>query len=390
MSAFDAAIAVLHEGIAHRIFPAATALVGSGSQVLWRDAFGRLTFDEDSPPTELDTPFDLASLTKPIATTSALIELVIERTIALDAPVATFFEEWRGADREMVTVRDLLAHASGLSARLLDPAPEGRREFEHDICTMPLEYVPRSRSIYSDLGFILLGFVAADVGGMSLSALFDGLWVRMKADPTYERANRGGRDHGDRRVRLQPPFDDAQGGPELVEGPDLLTFELPADQRARAAPTQPLDEDLRRGRLLAGEVHDNYAAALGGVAGHAGLFGTVAAVGIFARTVLRAARGDTDCPIPFRPDMVTELTTRSGVAGSSRALGWDTMLPSSSCGERMSPSAFGHVGFTGTSLWIDPARDRYFVLLTNRACGGGTIEEMRVVRRAFHDALGDI
>jgi CubicO group peptidase (beta-lactamase class C family) len=152
--------------------------------------------------------------------------------------------------------------------------------------------------------------------------------------------------------------------------------------------------DPRRGRLLAGEVHDNYAAALGGVAGHAGLFGTAAAVGRFARMVL-------DVAVPrsspareggrsFSTDRFLEMTTRSAVPGSSRALGWDTMLPTSSCGTRMSESAFGHVGFTGTSLWIDPARDRYFVLLTNRVCGGGTIDEMRDVRRAFHDALGDV
>ena len=92
----------------------------------------------------------------------------------------------------------------------------------------------------------------------------------------------------------------------------------------------------------------------------------------------------------FSPALVTEFTARGSVPGSSRALGWDTMLATSSCGTRMSAAAFGHVGFTGTSLWIDPERDRYFVLLTNRACGGGTLDEMRAVRRAFHDALGDV
>jgi CubicO group peptidase (beta-lactamase class C family) len=160
--------------------------------------------------------------------------------------------------------------------------------------------------------------------------------------------------------------------------------------------------------MLVGEVHDNYAAALGGVAGHAGLFGTAAAVGAFARDVLRAARlkgsrsTDDERGAPkrprreggqasvFDPDLVALFTTKSTVPGSSRALGWDTMLPTSSCGTRMSAAAFGHVGFTGTSLWIDPARDRYFVLLTNRVCGGGTLDDMRTVRRAFHDALGDL
>jgi CubicO group peptidase (beta-lactamase class C family) len=137
-------------------------------------------------------------------------------------------------------------------------------------------------------------------------------------------------------------------------------------------------------------VHDNYAAALGGGAGHAGLFGTARAVGEFARTVLRAARGAAAGVMPFSPERVAEFTRKTDVPGSSRALGWDRMLPTSSCGTRMSGKAFGHVGFTGTSLWIDPARDRYFVLLTNRVCGGGTLDEMAAVRRAFHDALGAV
>jgi len=169
-----------------------------------------------------------------------------------------------------------------------------------------------------------------------------------------------------------------------------LTFDLSPDVRILAAPTLPLDDDPRRGRALAGEVHDIYAAALGGAAGHAGLFGTAPAVGAFARTVLGAARGDDSIPPPFSPALVELFTTKSSLPASSRALGWDTMLETSSCGSAMSPKAFGHVGFTGTSLWIDPGRDRYFVLLTNRACGGGSLEDMRTVRRAFHDALGNL
>jgi CubicO group peptidase (beta-lactamase class C family) len=149
----------------------------------------------------------------------------------------------------------------------------------------------------------------------------------------------------------------------------------------------PLVEDLRRGRVLAGEVHDNYAALLGGAAGHAGLFGTAAGVGAFARAMLRGARGDESVPAPLSPALVRRATTRTNVPGSSRALGWDTMLPTSSCGTKLSPAAFGHVGFTGTSLWIDPVLDRYFVLLTNRVCGGGNEAQIREVRRAFHDAL---
>ena len=129
--------------------------------------------------------------------------------------------------------------------------------------------------------------------------------------------------------------------------------------------------------------------AAGGVSKTSGLFGSAPGVGAFARTVLRAARGDAAMPPPFTPALLRLFTANTSVPGSSRALGWDTMLPTSSCGTRMSAAAFGHVGFTGTSLWIDPARDRYFVLLTSRTLGG-TLDEMRAVRRAFHDALGDL
>ena len=357
-----AARGILDAAIAGRVFPAAVAEVGDRARVLWREALGTLTFSRGAAAVVPGTVFDLASLTKPVATTSVAMQLAASGTLDLDEPVSSFFQEWRGADREMVTVRDLLEHASGLAARLVDPAPESRREFEHEICVMKLQYSPRARSVYSDLGFILLGFLTADRGGAALSAQFEAL---------LERAT------GLRRV-------------EADLGADLLQFELPAAQRERAAPTMPLDDDVRRGRLLRGEVHDNYAAGLGGVAGHAGLFGTAAAVGQFARRLLAAALGDPAAPPPFVPRLVAQMTRRSSVPGSSRALGWDTMLPSSSCGARMSPAAFGHVGFTGTSLWIDPVLDRYFVLLTNRACGGGSLDQMRDVRRAFHDAAVDI
>jgi CubicO group peptidase (beta-lactamase class C family) len=315
------------------VFPSAAFEAGSSSTAMITGAFDAT----------VQSPFDLASLTKVIATTTIAMELVRAGSLALDEPVSAFFDEWRGADRAAVTVRDLLEHASGLPARLVDAPPLSRREFEHDICRTRLEYEPRTRSIYSDLGFILLGFLAADRGGATLPALFDRATASLRTD---------------------------------------LTFDLSASDRRVALPTRPMDEDPRRGRVLTGEVHDNYAAALGGAAGHAGLFGSAAGIGAFARAILTASRNGEP--------LVSLFTTKSDVPGSSRALGWDTMLPTSSCGTRMSPLAFGHVGYTGTSLWLDPERDRYFVLLTNRVFGSGTLEEMRNVRRAFHDALGDL
>jgi serine-type D-Ala-D-Ala carboxypeptidase len=343
----DEARRVLADAVRARVFPAASAELGDSRATIWSEAIGTLTFDNPATARR-ETPFDLASLTKVIATTTLVMRLHDSGALALDEPIARAFAEWRGDDREATTVRDLLEHASGLPARLVDPPPEGRREFEHEICAIRLETPRRTRSIYSDLGFILLGFLVADRGRAPLAAQFERAW----RDP-------------------------------------MLAFELPGAARRRAAPTLPLEDDVRRGRTLVGEVHDSYAAALGGAAGHAGLFGTAAAVGAFARTVLRAARGGRGAPPPFSPERVAAFTARTTLAGSSRALGWDTMLPTSSCGARMTDAAFGHVGYTGTSLWIDPGRDRYFVLLTNRACGGGSVDAMRDVRRAFHDALGD-
>jgi CubicO group peptidase (beta-lactamase class C family) len=355
-----AAREVLERAIAQRVFSAATVDVGWSDGALWTDAVGTIAVDGTAARANIDTPFDLASLTKVVATTTLLMDLVRTGRIHVDEPVAAFFDEWRGPDRDRVTVRDLLEHASGLAARLVDAPPAGRREFEHEICRMPLEYQPRSQALYSDLGFILLGFLAADRGGAPLPELFAPIAARLTG-----------------------------AGAGVTPRSAPLTFELPDALQRQAAPTIPLAEDSRRGRTLVGEVHDNYAAALGGAAGHAGLFGSAPAVGTFAAAVLRAARG-AESAAPFTPALVQQFTTRSGVAGSSRALGWDTMLPTSSCGTRMSSRAFGHVGFTGTSLWIDPERDRYFVLLTNRADGGGTVDEMRTVRRQFHDVLGDL
>lgn len=340
----DGAREIIRQAIHQNVFPAAAVDVGDERASVWREAFGTLTFDKNAQTTSDQTLFDLASLTKPIATTTVAMDLVSRRLIALGAPVAEFFPEWRGDDREAATVQDLLEHASGLAARLIDQPPEGRREFEHEICAMRLEYRPRERSLYSDLGFILLAFLLEDRGQAPLDVQFDRM---LSVASGLSRTSLG--------------------------------FGVLADDKHLTAPTWPLDEDRRRGRMLAGEVHDNYAAALGGVAGHAGLFGTAAAVGAFARTLLKRAR-----------EGELAIAKKSAVPGSSRALGWDTMLPTSSCGRLLSPAAFGHTGFTGASLWIDPVLDRYFVLLTNRACRGGTLEQMQTVRRAFHDVVAKL
>lgn len=304
--------------------------------MLWSGAFGRLTYAEDAPPVTADTVYDLASLTKVIATTSRAMEAVEAGALTLETRVADRLPEWRGTDRDVVTIADLLEHASGLTAYLpFFRDHHGRAEFQRAICTLPLEYAPRTRSIYSDLGFILLGFILDDVGF------------------TLDRQSIA----------------------------DRIVFNPPRSWKDRTAPTEL---DLWRGRLIQGEVHDENAWALGGVAGHAGMFGTAASVGSFARQVLNGLRGAGTFA---RPATFARFVKRSAVPGSSRALGWDTMLPTSSCGTRFTARAIGHTGFTGTSLWIDPDLDLYVVLLTNRVHPSRDNNAIQPVRRSLHDAI---
>jgi len=365
-TAFKDALDVLHEGISQRAFPAASVEVGRHDGSLWTAAFGTLTYDADSPETTPATVFDLASLTKVVATTTLAMRAVDDGRLALDARVADWLREWRGADREAVTIRDLLAHSSGLTAYLpFFRDYTGRNEFEHAICTMPLEYAPRAQSLYSDLGFILLGFILEDASVKTGTLNFSG---KMSSIPEKLSV---------------PVFTFAAQFRRLAAyiTAEPLTFTPPRVWRPHTAPTEV---DGWRGRLLVGEVHDENAWALGGAAGHAGLFGTAAAVGAFARAMLLTLRGGG---ILAHTSTAREFVRRTNIPATSRALGWDTMVPTSSCGTLMSPTAIGHTGFTGTSLWIDWERDLYVVLLTNRVHPTRNNKRMHVLRPAFHDAV---
>lgn len=343
MREFDQARRILISATG-QAFPAAVLEVGRRQGLVWEEAFGRVAADSDAPPATLDTIFDLASLTKVIATTTLAMVAADNGQLRPADRVSRCLPEWRGTDRATATIEDLLEHASGLTDHLpLFRDHRGRQEFERAICTLPLEYAPRTQSIYSDLGFMLLGFIIED----AIDSRLDAAFARLAA----------GQDWGD------------------------LGFLPGSSRRLRSAPTEV---DPWRGRLLAGEVHDENAHALGGIAGHAGMFGTAREVGAFARTMLASFDGAARLASPAT---FGRFMTRSRVPGSSRALGWDTMLPASSCGTRMSPAAIGHTGFTGTSLWIDPTHDLYVVLLTNRVHPTRANEGIRTVRPALHDAI---
>ncbi len=347
MTAAAATEDVLDRALRALAFSAVSAEIGGASGPRWTYAAGRLGFDTAAPSVDGDTIFDLASLTKVLATTTIALQLRARGDFDLEMPVRDLVPTWRAEDRTQVLVRDLLEHSSGLPACRDYFRTLGDREgFVRAISEEPLEYTPRTRAIYSDLGFILLGVVLERCGGESLADLF----ARWRADIG-------------------------------VAGP--LDFRPPLEWHPRTALTEHYEA---RGTTLQGVVHDQNAEALGGVAGHAGLFGTAAAVGAVARWWLQRLQGDDDAALGVRARDAEMFTRRSTVPGSSRALGWDTMLPTSSCGTRMSARAIGHTGFTGASVWIDPARDAYYVLLTNRVLASNTSDEIQKVRRDFHDA----
>jgi CubicO group peptidase (beta-lactamase class C family) len=342
-AAFDTARSLIQSGLSSRAFPAAVVDVGRESGPIWREAFGALTYEPAAPPCELGTVFDLASLTKVIATASSTMALIGRGRLALDQPVGDWLAEWRTPGRAAIQIRHLLDHSSGLPAhaRFWESATD-RDAVRRAIAALSLEREPGAASVYSDPGFLLLGFALDVAGGASLEDQF-------KA------------------------FGFGGGEPLLYRpGPDL---------RSRTAPTE---HDSWRGRVLQGEVHDENAAVLSGIAPHAGLFGTAGAVASFARLVLRTLSEETALGSPA---LMRAFATKTGVPGSSRALAWDTMLPTSSCGTRMSPTAIGHTGFTGTSLWIDHERDLYVVLLTNRVHPTRDNNGLASLRPKFHDAV---
>jgi CubicO group peptidase (beta-lactamase class C family) len=341
---------VLEQALRSRTFSAVSAEIGNTSGPRWTYAAGRLGFDAATPLVNPDTIFDLASLTKVLATTTIALQLSAKGDLELETPVHTLVPAWQGEQRAQVVIRDLLEHSSGLPAwRDYFRTRHDRDGFARAIAEEPLEFAPRTGAVYSDLGFILLGFILEQIGGGSLAEQF-GRW-------------RGA-------VGLTGPLD----------------YRPPRDWHPRTALTA---RDDAPGTTLQGVVHDQNTAALGGVAAHAGLFGTAAAVGAGARWWLERLRGHDDAATGVRAIEAQRFARRSSVPGSSRALGWDTMLPTSSCGTQMSDRAIGHTGFTGTSLWIDPARDAYYVLLTNRVLAASTSDAIQTVRREFHNAAAN-
>lgn len=335
---------ILHEAIAERAFPGAALAASQHGKVIFESYAGAHTYDPHSTPVSAETIYDLASLTKVLVTTPLCMKLLEAGKLRLDAPIGSVLPEFTGDEGrpERVTFRHLLSHSSGL--------PSHRKYFEHahhldqvlqQVFTTPLDVAPGTRAEYSDIGFILLG-VAIE---------------RLMSGTLDELAQR----------ELFAPL-----GISCAYGPLTHVHHVP--------PT--LEAVDFRDRRICGQVNDENAWVMGGVAGHAGLFGTARDVDVFARMMLRQG-----APL-FTAQTVKQFTTREATpAGTSRALGWDTPSLPSQSGKYLSPRSYGHLGYTGTSLWIDPERELAITLLTNRTYPDNTSQKIKQYRPRIHDAV---
>ena len=344
----DTVQALLERAVRDSAFPGAVAVVGNAAEVLASVSAGTLDWTP-SPAPGPGTLWDLASLTKVVALTTAMMQLVESGAIDLDAPAQRYLPEWTGPGKERVTVRHLMTHSAGLPAfeRFFLETME-RDTIVAKVLAAPLDTVPGARMVYSDFGLILAGLIVERVTGEPVERFLE--------------------------QRVFGPL-----------GMHETMYRPPAELLGRIAPTE---FDPWRGVHVRGQVHDENTVALGGISGHAGLFSTGRDLARFARMYLN--QGTLDGVRIASPRTIARFTRVQDPGFSSRALGWDTPTGRNSAGQRLSPAAFGHTGFTGTSLWIDPVNDLFVLLLTNRV--NPTRENGRIadVRPALTDAVMNV
>jgi CubicO group peptidase (beta-lactamase class C family) len=347
---FRRAFDVLLSGISQRAFPGAAVAITHCGNLIAHLGLGRFTYDAESPAVNAATIYDLASVTKVIATTTACMILHDRGLFQLDQPLVEllpgFAESGSGQEdaRRQVTLRMLLAHSSGLPAYIkLFQTAHNKDELLAQALRVPLTAAPGSRAEYSDIGFILLGQAIEKLSGEPLDQFCQReIFAKLNLAPTC--------------------------------------FNPPASLKLGIPPTE-YDRTFRH-RLIQGEVNDENASVMGGVAAHAGCFSTVLDVSVFAQCMLR---GGT----PLVKKETLEIFTRrqDSPAGTSRALGWDTPSQPSQSGRYFSSRSYGHLGYTGTSLWIDPDRQLSVTLLTNRTWPDRGSQSIKQFRPAFHDAV---
>jgi CubicO group peptidase (beta-lactamase class C family) len=368
--------AAFAEAVEHGVIPGATIVVRRGDDVVFEGAFGFRAVVPQRAPMRLETVFDLSSLTKPLATATAVMMLTRDGKMRLDDRVTRFFHNFGVHGKGYVTFRQLLAHCSGLAAwrpyyqRIVEVekggkvnfmASRGAKEFVYEeIHREKPEYPIGTQSLYSDLNFMLLGEAVEQVAGAGLN--------RVCRDKIFR--------------------------PLELRATDFIDISVVRTRRLEPVPEMfaPTSVCAVRKRLLMGEVDDENAFAMGGVAGHAGLFAPVREVDRLVHELMRSWAGRSD----FVPQkIVREFWSRDKtVTGSTWALGWDSPSAEySSSGHHFSSAAVGHLGFTGTSIWIEPEREIAVSLLTNRVHPRRDNQAIRDFRPKIHDlvmeALGE-
>jgi CubicO group peptidase (beta-lactamase class C family) len=339
--------AVVTRGIEGGVFPGAVVVVGTGGRILHAEGYGHFTWSAEAVVPHPDsTLFDLASLTKVVATTPAAMVLVEQGTLDMDRAVQDYLPAFIGEGKERITVRHLLEHRTGLRAFLpLNERASTAEEAKGLVLTEPLRYEPAGRVVYSDLNAMLLGWVVERAAGAPLDEFV--------AERVYQPA-------GMTETRFKPAR-------SLWE---------------RVAPV-----GLWRGHVIAGQLHDQNAVRLGGVSGHAGLYSTGADMARYAQLLLNGGR-TAGGAYAVHPETVREFTRRRA---GNRALGWEMRDTTNqeNTGTLLSSAAFGHGGFTGTSIWIDPERDLFVIVLTNRVFAPRTrrsITRLKEIRAQVADA----
>jgi CubicO group peptidase (beta-lactamase class C family) len=347
---------LLTDGAREGFYTAAVALAGLKGDLLWQGAAGRISRDPESPPATLNTVFDLASLTKPLATALALMVLVDRGLLRLDSTLGeVLLEPWLPADKKSLTIKGLLAHRAGLPAwrpfyeELLKHPPAERPDLLTRLAAAaPLEYLPETATLYSDLGYMLLKAVIEKVSNQSLDQFC--------------------------RVAMYRPL-----------GLRTLGFNPQRQPGGQSAHFAATEIGLIPERSIFGEVHDENAWAAGGIAGHAGLFGAGPDVFALLAALYRTYQGEAVGS--FQPESVRLFLTP--VAEGGRTLGFDVSNPDASqsaAGRYFSPRSVGHLGFTGVSCWLDLEKGQMVVLLTNRVHLGRNNDKIRAFRPRFHEA----
>lgn len=317
---------IVKTAIEEAVAPGVAIAVGRNGHIAYMKGYGYIDWNQPgSPVVDTNTLYDLASLTKVIATTTVAMILEEGGQLDLNRTVASYLPEFNSPEKALITVRQILTHSGGLEAGAnIYATARGRGQYLYQINARPLEYTPGTNMIYSDWDMILLQLVMERITGKTLDVLAS--------------------------EKIFKPL-----------GMTDTQFQPPVSLRPRIAPTQV---DDARGGLLWGTVHDENAWAMGGVAGHAGLFSTARDLALFSMMILNGGEGVNGIRI-VKPPTIARWTARQGKE-SSRTLGWDSPEGGSSAGQFFSPWSFGHTGFTGTSIWIDPEKDLFVVVLTNR------------------------